>query len=169
MIISMAVIVALTLVLFALVPRGKGADPAAVDVRPIATQVVAETGWPISTAQDLPEGWKATNARFTTLQHRRTWHAGYLTADREYISIDQTKGATDRWLAARTRDGARDGAVRIDGQEWRRHRSTDGDGRALVLPSGEQRPLTTVVWGTVSYDELVAFVGRLEPVRAGRG
>ena len=159
----MAVIIALTLVFVALVPRGKGADPAAIDVGPIASRVVDQTGWPISIARGLPDGWRATNARFTRLDLQRTWHAGYLTPDRQYVSIDQTKGATTRWLDGRTRQGEREGSVRVGGQTWQRLRSTDGDGRALLLPAGRGRPLTTVLWGTVTYDGLVTFADRLRP------
>jgi hypothetical protein len=169
MIISTVVVVLMALVLFALVPRGKGADPATVDVAPVAAQVVDETGWPISAPQGLPEGWKPTNVRFTTVEQLRTWHAGYLTPDKQYVSIDQTRNATDRWVAANTKDAAASGTRDVDGRTWRTMRSPDGKSHALVLRAGRGRPLTTVVWGTSSYDDLATFAGRLQPVRAGRG
>jgi hypothetical protein len=169
MIISTVVVLLMALVLFALVPRGKGADPATVDVTPVAAHVVAETGWPISAPQDLPDGWKPTNVRFTRVEERRTWHAGYLTADKEYVSIDQTKNATDTWVGANTKDATPSGTMDVDGQTWRKMASPDGQGYALLLPAGQGRPLTTVVWGTSSYDDLATFATRLTPVRAGAG
>ena len=107
MVISMVVIMAAVLAWVAMVPRVHEVSQPAVNVTSVAMQVRQETGWAISQPQ-LPAGWKATNARFDSAADGvRTWHAGYLSPDGHYVSIDQTEqaGATDNWISARTSNG----------------------------------------------------------------
>ena len=111
MVISMVVIMAAVLAWVAMVPRVREISQPAVDVTSVARQVRQETGWAISQPR-LPAGWKATNVRFDSAADGvRTWHAGYLSPDGHYVSIDQTgvTGATDNWISARTSNGQAEG------------------------------------------------------------
>jgi hypothetical protein len=191
LVISMVLILAAVLTWVAMVPRVRAISQPAVDVTSVATQVRRETGWAISQPR-LPSGWKATNVRFTQMTGgARTWHAGYLSPDGQYLSIDQTTsaGATGDWISARTTNGLAEGTVSAAGATWLRLSSRDIVQRSLLLKGSplngsasngsaskgsvpqasvakglDAVGLTTVLSGTASYDQLVKFAESLEPV-----
>jgi hypothetical protein len=181
MVISMVVIMAAVIAWVAMVPRVREISRPAVDATSVALQVRQDTGWPIS-APHLPAGWKATNARFeSSAGGVRTWHAGYLSPDGQYLSIDQTevRSATPSWVAGRTANGRAEGTLAAAGTTWRKLSSPDIVQRSLVstgtLSSGPgskaplskgsgESDLTTVLSGTAPYAELAQFARDLRPV-----
>jgi len=173
MVISMAVILAAVLAWVAMVPRFREVSQPAVDVTSVARQVRQETSWAISQPK-LPAGWKATNVRFAAdADGAKTWHAGYLSPDGNYVSIDQTvvTGATDNWLSARTSNGQTEGSLAAAGKTWQKLSSRDTVQRSLVSKGSESRAtgaggLVTVLSGTAPYAQLAQFAEALEPVPA---
>lgn len=166
MVISMLVIVAAVLAWVAMVPRVHEISQPAVDVTSVARQVRRETGWTIS-APKLPSGWKATNVRFTTAGDGiRTWHAGYLSPDGQYVSIDQTRiaGATSGWVSALSSNGKADGTLSVVGSTWQKLRSPDTVQRSLLSKGSGVNAMATLVSGTAPYPQLGQFVEALEPV-----
>lgn len=166
MVISMAVVLGFVLILLAFVPRPKAVDRPTIDVHLAGQQVVRETTWPIVEPLGLGSEWKATNVRFTrTTDGLRTWHAGYLySGDTQYVSLEQTQGATASWITAETKSGAVNGSMMIAGQKWERRGGADQAERALLLRGGTGSDLTTVVVGTAPFDQLAEFAGHLKPV-----
>ena len=168
MVISMLVILAAVLVWVAMVPRVHEISQPAVEVTPVARQVRQETGWAISQPQ-LPAGWKATNVRFDSASDGvRTWHAGYLSPEGHYVSIDQTgvAGATDGWISDRTSNGQAEGTLSAAGRSWLKVSSRDIEQRSLVWRGSAAPDLTTVLSGTAPYAQLVQFAEALRPVPA---
>ena len=168
MVISMVVIVAAVLAWVAMVPRVREISQPAVDVTSVARQVRRETGWAISQPR-LPSGWKATNVRFTTAGDGvTTWHAGYLSPDGHYVSIDQTPvaGVTSDWVSALSSNGRADGELSVAGATWRRLRSPGSVQLSLVSKVSGEGALTTLVSGTAPYVQLAQFAAALEPVPA---
>jgi Protein of unknown function (DUF4245) len=168
MVISMVVIMVAVLAWVAMVPRVRDISQPAVDVTSVARQVRLETAWAISQPV-LPAGWKATNVRFAAAAGEpRTWHAGYLSPDGNYISIDQTDvtGATDNWVSARTSNGQAEGTLSAAGTTWHKFSSRDTVQRSLVSRGSGAHDLTTVLSGTAPYTELVQFAEALKPVPA---
>jgi hypothetical protein len=168
MVISMVVILAAVLVWVAMVPRVREISQPAIDVTSVAKQVRQETGWAISQPM-LPVGWKATSARFAAAgDGLRTWHAGYLSPDGNYLSIDQTDvaDATDDWLSARTSNGQPEGTVSAARRTWEKFSSGATLQRSLVSEGSGARGLATVLSGTAPYVELEHFAEALEPVPA---
>ncbi len=168
MVISMVVIMAAVLAWVAMVPRVHEVSQPAVNVTSVAMQVRQETGWAISQPQ-LPAGWKATNARFDSAADGvRTWHAGYLSPDGQYLSIDQTegRGASDNWISARTSNGQAEGTMFAGGRKWQELSSQDILQRSLVSKGPGARGLTTVLSGTAPYTQLAQFAEVLKPVPA---
>ena len=166
MVISMVLILAAVLAWMALVPRVSGISQPAVDVGSVAKQVRQETSWGISQPQ-LSAGWKATNVRFTPAgDGLRTWHAGYLSPEGNYVSIDQTQGATDGWVSAQTSDGKAEGKMAAGGRTWQKLSSRVAVQRSLVSRGSGAGDLTTVLSGTASYTQLAQFAGTLRPVPA---
>jgi hypothetical protein len=169
MVLSMVVIMAAVLAWVAMVPRVSEISQPAVDVTSVAMQVRRETGWAISQPQ-LPTGWKATSVRFESAADGvRTWHAGYLSPDGHYVSIDQTEqaGATDNWISARTSNGQAEGTVSAAGRTWQKLSSRDIVQRSLVSRVSGAGELTTVLSGTAPYTQLAQFAEALELVPAG--
>ncbi|WP_165570456.1 DUF4245 domain-containing protein [Aeromicrobium sp. IC_218] len=67
---------------------------------------------------ELPDGWQSNSARFEPGE-RGGWHLGVLTADDEYIGLEQFK-RSEAQLVREFADGAEDaGTVDIDGRTWR--------------------------------------------------
>ena len=168
MVISMVVILAAVLAWTAMVPRVKEISQPAVDVTSVARQVRQETSWAISQPQ-LPAGWKATNVRFTAAGDGvRTWHAGYLSPEGNYISIDQTTvtDATDAWVSVQTSGGQAEGTLTAAGTMWQKLSSRDTVQRSLVSRGSGTSELTTVLSGTAPYTQLAMFAEALQPVPA---
>jgi hypothetical protein len=168
MVISLVFITAAVLAWVAMVPRVREISQPAVDVTSVAMQVRQETGWAISQPQ-LPAGWKATNARLDLgTDGVQTWHAGYLSPDGQYLSIDQTEasGATDSWTSARTSRGQAEGTLSVAGRTWHKLSSPDILQRSLVLKGSSVHDLTTVLSGTAPYAQLARFAQTLRPVPA---
>jgi hypothetical protein len=173
MVISMVVILAAVLAWVAMVPRVREVSQPAVDVTAVARQVRRETSWAISQPQ-LPSGWKATNVRFAAAgDGLRTWHAGYLSPEGNYVSIDQTSGTAagnignlDNWLAARTSNGQAEGTLAAGGATWQKLSSRDTVQRSLVSRGSGASGLVTVLSGTAPYGQLATFAEALKPVPA---
>ena len=164
MVISMLVILAAVLAWFVMVPRQNKISQPAVDVTSAARQVRHETSWAISQPR-LPTGWKATNVRFTAAgDGLRTWHAGYLSPEGNYVSIDQTRQATDVWVTAQTSNGQAEGTMSAGGTTWQKLSSRDIVQRSLVSRGSGATELTTVLSGTAPYAQLAQFAEALEPV-----
>jgi hypothetical protein len=175
MVLSMVVVLVAVLAWVAMVPRVREISQPAVDVASVARQVRQETSWEISQPQ-LPAGWKATNVRFVAAgDGLRTWHAGYLAPDGNYVSIDQTvvtvTGTTadkwDSWLSARTSNGQAEGTLTAAGKTWQKLSSRDTVQRSLLSKGTGARALATVLSGTASYTQLAQFAEALKPVPAG--
>lgn len=165
MVISMVLVMAAGVVWLAMVPRVREVSQPPVDVTSVARQVRQDTSWPISQPQ-LPAGWKATNVRFAAAGGGlRTWHAGYLSPEGHYVSIDQTRQATDVWVSAQTSNGRAEGTLSAGGETWQKLSSAQTDQRSLVS-RGSGAELSTVLSGTAPYAQLAQFAEALEPVPA---
>ena len=109
--------------------------------------------------RSLPEGWYATSADTTTSGPVYSWHLGLITDQDDYVGLEQSNEASTTFVAASTKADQPGDPVQIDGQSWQT--LTSGPETALVLVSDSTKPVTTVVTGTASEDELVAFAGSL--------
>lgn len=168
MVISMVVIMVAVLAWVAMVPRVREISQPAVDVTSVARAVRQESGWAISQPL-LPAGWKATNVRFAAAGDGvRTWHAGYLSPEGNYVSIDQVvaTGATEGWLSTRSSNGRAEGTLAAAGKTWQKLSSRDTVQRSLVFSGSGADALTTVLSGTAPYSQLAQFAEALQPVPA---
>lgn len=168
MVISMVVVMVAMLAWVAMVPRVREIRQPAVDVTAVARQVRSQTGWAISQPQ-LPAGWKATNVRFaSTADGPSTWHAGYLSPDGNYVSIDQTavSAADGDWVSALTSNGRAEGTVSAAGTTWQQLSSGDTVQRSLVSRGSGAHAVATIVSGTAPYTQLAQFAETLELVPA---
>jgi hypothetical protein len=168
MVISMGVIMAAVLAWLAMVPRVHEISQPPVDVTSVTRQVRLETGWAISQPQ-LPAGWKATNTRIDSPAGVIvSWHAGYLSPDGQYLSIDQGElaGAADNWISQQTSKGQAEGTLSAAGRTWRKLSSHQILQRSLVSATPGNHPLITVLSGTAPYPQLAQFAETLRAVPA---
>ena len=117
----------------------------------------AQAEYPVLAPVGVPAQWQSTSARFeAAADGSTTWFLGYVTPDLQYVAVTQTDGDARTFVQEQTLQGVADGQRSIDGQAWEQYVS--GEQRSLVLLEAGS---TTVVTGTVSYDDLQAFVERL--------
>lgn len=164
---SMLVVLGLVLLVILIVPRQTAVVQPPVDVTSLAQQVAGQTRWPIDQAQGLPAGWRATSVRYDRgADGLMTWHVGYLTADQNYVALEQTKAATGSWVSTETNQGVAQGTVQAAGRTWSRFARTDKGQYSLVDRGTGSADLTTVVTGTASYAVLATFATYLQPVKS---
>lgn len=164
MIRSLLVIGAMMAVLFFAVARVNGAARPDVDVTTMARTVATSTGWPIVVPKDLPAGWTPSNVRFlTSTDNLRTWHVGYQTPAGEYVAVEQTKGATQAWVAAQTNRAPMTGSVQAAGRIWERFDRPIKIQRSLLHRATGPNDLSTLITGTGTFADLVLFAEHLQP------
>ncbi len=132
-----------------------------VDYEQVLVQAQAGTSLPLLAPTTLPDGWRATSARFDPGVDGSggTWHLGVLTDDEEYVGIEQTplsiERALDRWA-----EGSEEaGSAQVAGEVWSVW-AGPGDEIAYVMREGER---TTLVNGTVTQDVLEDYIASLSP------
>lgn len=106
----------------------------------------------------LPSGWDATSADWKGAGPEVSWHLGISTDDSEYVGLEQGNQPPAQFIADRTPADQPAEAVEIADQTWTALTSSEGDEHAFVLV-GEG--VTTVVTGTASESELIAFAESL--------
>lgn len=117
----------------------------------------AQSPYPVLAPEGLGADWKPTSARFEmTTEGVSTWFLGYVTPQMQYVALAQSDGQPEAFIAEQTLRGQKEGERQVNGRIWQEYVS--GDQRSLVRVGDAA---TTVVTGTVSYDELAAFAGRL--------
>lgn len=155
---SVAVLGAILLVLFAvgLVLTSTPDDPVEpVDYKPTVKQVRKTVDYPVLAPPKLPDGWRANSARYTSGK-THAWHLGVLTADDEYLGIEQATVSVDQLVKKFAEDSTAKGETQINGTTWQ-VREHDDD----VIVIREFENVTTLVIGSVSLDELKDYVASL--------
>jgi hypothetical protein len=104
----------------------------------------------------LPAGWRATSVEFVPRPAR--WHLGVLTADEEYVGLEQARRPESSMVAAYIDpDAERGKPVTVEGQTWRSWSDAGGD-TALVRMDGE---LVTLLVSTAPQPVLVDYAASL--------
>lgn len=117
----------------------------------------SEAGFEILAPPALPSGWVATSARVEP-GPPTTWHLGILTDTQQYVGLEQARDTEQSMVNDYVDEDAVQGdVVDVAGEPWTSYTDAGGD-TALVRTEGD---LTTLVVGTVSLEELVAFAASL--------
>ena len=106
--------------------------------------------------ETLPDGWRATSARWRGSEPTVTWHLGVLTDDDTYVGLEQSNATASSFIEDSTRADEPRGPVEVDGTSWQTYES--GTETALVLV---EEDVTTVVTGTATRADLVTFAESL--------
>lgn len=162
MLISLAIVVVVVLVIFALNNKPANENPKPVDYK--MSLEVAQTAGVIDAQvpKQVPEGWVATSANYDLVSSHptkiATWTVGFVTADGQFVGVRQGNGESEKFIQQMTVNGEEKGQQDVNGQIWTRYVSPDTDNDSLVLVGPKQ---TTVVTGTVGWDELGRVAGSL--------
>lgn len=130
-----------------------------VDYQQVLKQAQAGTDLSLLAPATLPSGWRATSARFEPGADMSggSWHLGVLTADEEYVGVEQTpvstKQAVDRWGAGSKASGS----AEVAGQVWS-VRTGPGDRLVYVKREGDR---TTLVNGTIGQAGIERYISSL--------
>jgi len=156
LVLSLAVVGLFVAFLFVVVWRPSPDPVRTVDPAPVLLSAREQAGYPVYAPTGLTGNWRATSARFEADGDATVWFLGYVTPDDQYIAVAQTDGDAKNFIEEQTLDGSPDGEMTVDGQVWQRYTTTDQ--RSLVRSSDGS---TVVVTGSVSYEQLADFAGRL--------
>jgi len=168
---SMFVIGLFVLALVAVVPRITQVQRPAVDAAGKASQVAAQTAWPVQLPQGLGDGWVPTVATYAPGTEKvPTFTTVWTTPSGADIALKQAVGATQGWVARSVDDGEAAGTVTVSGRAFERFVASDaGQVAYVVRGEGGARGMTLVASGTAAEDELKAFVAALAPVTPAAG
>ena len=166
---SLLVIGVFVLALFAIVPRVSQVERPAVDAAAKASQVAAQTSWPVELPQGLGEGWVPTVATYAAGTEKvPTFTTVWTTPSGADIALKEAVSVTDGWLRRSVNDGVPTGPARISGRTFERYAAEDAGRVSYVVRGAGPTGLTVVATGTAPEDELKAFVAALRPVTPSR-
>jgi hypothetical protein len=161
MLLSLAVVLAITFALILLVPRASQITQPPVDVRLGARAAASQVDFTPSVPVGLPDGWRATSVRTTrSTAGVMTWHAGYQTTDQQYAALEQGKNAPQEWVTQQTNRAPTVGTQQIAGQTWQRYAGGRANQNSLVHTNAD---VTTIVTGTASFADLTLLAESLRP------
>ena len=165
MIYSLLAVLVVAFAVWALMPSPESLQRRPVEIDSVAAYAAEQSAWPVWVPQGQGEEWTPTRVRFGEVAEVSTWRMGWVSPAGEYVALDQAAAITDGWRSA-VLDGAEQQGTRsvtgpTGGQEWQLWIGEEET--HLVLPAGTGDTPTTVVHGTAAEDELVEFIGYLEP------
>ncbi len=131
-------------------------EPAAVDYAAIAATAQDAADFELAVPADLPDGWRATSARWHSGEQR--WHLGLLTAEDEYVGLEQLSAGVSEARNAVAPGSTQAGSVMIAGRSWMR--LVDEDTGAVTLLR-DLRSSTLLVSGSAPEPALVGFAERV--------
>ncbi|MER7112669.1 DUF4245 domain-containing protein [Streptomyces sp. NPDC000229] len=158
---SMAVICAAAGVIYLFVPHDDTADP----IKPVDYRVELVTAqraapYPILAPEGLAKGWTPTSVAYDR-EEGDAWHLGFLTPDRQYVAVEQSTAAPEKYIADVTHEARDTGRTeQVAGRTWQRWEGPKYD--ALVL---RDKGVTTVVTGTATREQLAQMVSALRPAK----
>ncbi|MGH3371876.1 MAG: DUF4245 domain-containing protein [Nocardioidaceae bacterium] len=128
----------------------------AVDYEQTLEAAREQSGFTLLAPEPLPEGWRVTSVEFVPEPTR--WHLGMLTGEDRYVGLEQAGGSVDDMVETYVdREAVPGGPVEIAGEPWRSWTDDGGDTALTRVEDG----VTTLVVGTLSRDDLAAFVQSL--------
>jgi hypothetical protein len=138
----------------------------AVDYATTVTSARAENRLLVLAPERLPLGWKATSATYAG-GTAPTWHLGTLTADGDYVGIEEARAGVEDMVEEHVDvDAERGEDVTVAGETWQSWTDAGGDyalARALDGPEGV--PESVLVVGSAPADEVRDLAGSLAGAR----
>ncbi|MFE7571535.1 DUF4245 domain-containing protein [Streptomyces sp. NPDC057539] len=155
---SMALIGVVVAGIYLFIPHDDEPVPVkAVDYRVELLTARRAAPYPVLAPTGLAETWKPTSVSYKR-ESDNAWHLGYLAPDGQYVAVEQSTGAPEKYAAEVSRQAADTGKTQqVAGETWQRWEGPKYD--ALVRTDGDA---TTVVTGTASFERLAEMAAALE-------
>ena len=141
----------------ALLTDDPGSPTPPVDYKTAVVGARADAGYPVLAPAELPDGWKATSVRYTP-GSKWVWHLGVLTADQEYVGLEQARTDPPSLIKTAAEGTVATGTTDIDGTEWQVRRDESRGETTLVR---HEQGVTTLVTGSASQQTLEDYVRSL--------
>lgn len=119
--------------------------------------VVAQLPAPLLKPAGLPEGYRVTSARRMSAG-KPGLHIGALTPEGRYAALEESTTTDSGYLREVAGAVTPDGTERVGGQPWSRWQFTDREGRVTRVLTRQAGPVTIVVHGTASWDDLTELI-----------
>ena len=103
----------------------------------------------------LPEGWRATSVRF----EQGEWHLGVVTADDDYVGLEQVEADPHRAVERFAKGSRSDGDTVVGGETWSLHTGPRDD----LTYVRRDADVTIVVTGTAPRQEMERYISSLSP------
>lgn len=148
---SLAVVLAVVVVIGLLVWRPTTASVRVVDVEGLHAMAVRQADFPLALPGDAT-GLEATSVRWEATPQSGgvpVWHVGYVADGTEYLQLSQSRQDSAAFIAEQAAGGEPVGVADIGGVPWQRLESPDR--RTLVRVADG---VTTIVSGTGSWESL---------------
>ena len=129
-----------------------------VDFAQIAAEASAGVDYPLLAPREVPEGWEANSARLTP-GDPPSWHLGMVTADEDYIGLEQAEASIDEMLDEHASGARSDGAATVGGVEWSVRTDGEGDTTFVRRDAG----VTVLVTGDAPREQIESYIESLEP------
>lgn len=163
---SLLVILVMVAGLVMLVPRLSAVEQPPVDALSVVSYAVKESKTPFAYPQGLPDGWRATSARYAAIDGLPTWQAGWTTPDGTWVGIRQAVSVGPGWQEAVLVSGPVGQPVVAGNRTWERR--DDDKGQHSLAATDRATGLTTVVLVSGPVELGTAFIERLAPAPAAR-
>lgn len=125
----------------------------AIDYVSVVEQARPAATFALVAPTSLPQGWRATSARFQTAG----WHLGVLTDDDDYMGLEQLKASPDRAIDRFAEDSRSDGTADVAGETWSVRKGPD----ARITYLRNEDGLTTLVNSTAPRSVIEDYIGSL--------
>ena len=160
MLLSLGVVIGLIAIVYVFTYSVPDDPVRVVDYAPSVVAARSSGAFDVAVPVGLTGNWRATSVRYTPSADPAvaTWHLGFLTPDNRYAAVEQTNGTDSEFLKEATTKGKPDGTQAIGGQTWSRFYADSTKYHSLMIKSDG---VTTVVTGTLSYDQLADFAASL--------
>lgn len=161
MVISLVLVLGVIAIIMVIAWRPKPEAVKPVEYRPQLSIAQREAGFPILMPDPLPEEWTVTSVRWEntgTSSPDPAWHIGMVTADDQYVQIEQSATARPEWLAEQLDGEQQVGQTQISGATWTEYERAQPLQRSLVSTANGR---TSIVSGTLSFNELASFTAAL--------
>jgi len=160
LLLSMAVLGVVVAVIYVFVPHDSKADPVKqVGYSVELGQARRDAPFKVAGPEGLGPDWRATSVQYDAADPGNVrWHLGMVDPEQEYVAVEQSNGAADRFIGEVTRNAHRDGdrTVTAGGLVWDRYAGKRYN--ALVR---EDEGVTTVVLGTGPDAQLMRMAAAL--------
>lgn len=153
---SMVVIAAIILGLYGigrLFTSDDKAEVQTVDYASVVAQARPAATFALAAPGSLPKGWRATSARFQP----NGWHLGVLTADDDYVGLEQLRSSRGLAVDRFAEDSKSAGTADVASQTWSVR--TGPDGRWTYVR--DENGLTTLVTTSASRRVLENYISSL--------